>query len=131
MNSDYSMAVCRRTRVVKLTVFVLLTVGLLYIIFPEELTQFLAEFAPPKVEKSVEKTTEVKAMQKSVVMNQRRKHSESETYLTPGNPGNFEPPRDEEGDGPGEKGLAHNTKPGQADKVDQSITEYGNGVFKF
>lgn len=131
MSFDTTMAVCRRTRVVKLTVFVLLIVGLLYAIFPEELTQFLAEFAPPDSQKISDKTKEAKhdghnkIKDKSVVMNPKRKHSESETYLTPGNPGNFEPLRDEEEEGPGEKGVAHHTKPAQADNVDNSINEYG------
>ena len=124
------MAVCRKTRVVKLTIFLVLIFGFLSVIFPEELKQVLKEFAPPNnVQRNGENIKESKDARDQphdpVVMNQKRRHSEHETYLTPGNPGNFEPLRDEEGSGPGEKGEAHHTKPGQADKVDQSINEYG------
>ena len=126
------MAVCRRTRVVKLTILLVFIVGILFILFPDEFKQFLTQFAPPSSQKNIEKIKEAKDAgdardqpRNPVVMNQKRKHSEQETYLTPGNPGNFEPLRDEEGAGPGEKGVAHKTKPGQADEVDQSITDYG------
>ena len=124
------MTVCRKTRVVKLTVFLLLLVGALYLIIPAELTQALAQFAPPRHDEGRggegrgESTDDTKK-EEVKVMNQKRKHSDSETYLTPGNPGNFEPLRDEEEEGPGEKGVAHHTKPEQADRVDESINEYG------
>ena len=117
------MAVCRKTRVVKLTIVGLLLVGALYLIFPEELKQILAKFAPPDLEKGKANDEVIKDI--AAARQPQRKHSESETYLTPGNPGNFEPLRDEEEEGPGEKGVAHHLKPEQEDKADDSINEYG------
>ena len=131
-----TMAVCRRSRVLKLTLLAVVLLSLLYMLFPDELHDFLKEFAPPNVQMSAVKSSQEHKRtdneansnhrdDKIVVMNQHVKHSDSETYLTPGNPGNFEPLRDEEGEGPGEKGVAHHTKAEQADTVDESINEYG------
>ena len=123
MSKELIMAVCRKTRVVKLTIVGLLLVGALYLIFPEELKQILAKFAPPDLEKGKANDEVIKDI--AAARQQHRKHSESETYLTPGNPGNFEPLRDEEEEGPGEKGVAHHLKPEQEEKADDSINEYG------
>ena len=131
MKLNLVMALCRRTKVVKLTLVALLIGGLLYLLFPDEIRQFLEEFAPPKLEKAAERKSKedaAKLKPHESIVKQKIKHSESETYLTPGNPGNFEPLRDEEGEGPGEHGIAHHTKPEQADRVDQSINEYGRPV---
>lgn len=44
---DLGMAVCRRTRVIKLTtLLILILLGLSYL-FPDELQNFMAQFAPP------------------------------------------------------------------------------------
>ena len=51
--------------------------------------------------------------------------SEHEPYLTPGNPGNFEPLREEQQEGPGENGEPHFTKQSQKREVDESINSYG------
>ena len=42
-----------------------------------------------------------------------------------GNPGNFEPLRDEDSEGPGQRGVAHHTKPESAEKVEEAIDSYG------
>ena len=46
-------------------------------------------------------------------------------HLFSGNPGNFEPLRDEDSEGPGQRGEAHNTKPEMAERVEEAIDSYG------
>ena len=45
--SNCVMAVCRRTRVLKLVVLLGLSLGLLYHLFPVQVHNFLEKFAPP------------------------------------------------------------------------------------
>ena len=64
-----------------------------------------------------------------VVIQQRERHGESETFLTPGNLGNFQPMREEEGEGPGECRAAHHTKQGRGEDLLKNVvydvlTEY-------
>jgi polypeptide N-acetylgalactosaminyltransferase len=47
------------------------------------------------------------------------------TIPVPGNPGNFEPLRDEDDGGPGAAGKPHHTDPGNADRVEEAIDSYG------
>lgn len=115
------MAVCRKARVAKLLVLLLVILGVLYKVFPEEIHDFLEEFAPPDMVDSKESQRRV-AEQNKVV---KRVRSEHIPYLTPGNPGNFEPLRDEEEEGPGKRGVAHHTKSEQASKVEEAIDSYG------
>ena len=123
------MAVCRRARCIKLTLLSAAIVALLYTLYPEQLSEALAKFSPPH---DVQDERRADHQQRAsprvndpVVIRQR--HSDSETYLTPGNPGNFEPMRDEEGEGPGERGAAH--RPGAArGEEDQALTEYGMNI---
>ena len=44
------MAVCRKARVVKLVLAFALTFGLLYKAFPDQVHDFLANFAPPNLD---------------------------------------------------------------------------------
>ena len=126
------MAVCRRARCIKLTLFSVVVMALLYTLFPEELREALSKFAPPseaqaeRREGHQHKAEKVSRSQDPVLIRQR--HSESETYLTPGNPGNFEPMREEEGEGPGERGEAHRTGAGQAREVDEAVNDYGMNI---
>ena len=126
------MAVCRRARCIKLTMFSLVLMALLYTMFPEELREALSKFAPPseaqaeRRESHQHKAEKVSRSHDPVLIRQR--HSESETYLTPGNPGNFEPMREEEGEGPGERGEAHRTGAGQAREVDDAVDNYGMNI---
>ena len=129
------MAVCRRARCIKLTLFSVVVMALLYTMFPEELREALSKFAPPSEAQAerreghqhIQHTAEkVSRSQDPVLIRQR--HSESETYLTPGNPGNFEPMREEEGEGPGERGEAHRTGAGQAREVDEAVNDYGMNI---
>lgn len=115
------MAVCRKARVAKLVLLLLVILGLLYQIFPNEIHDFLAEFAPPPSGDSKESQRRV-AEQNRVLKRHRNEHV---PYMTPGNPGNFEPLRDEEEEGPGMKGQAYHTKPSQASQVEESIDNYG------
>ena len=57
-----------------------------------------------------------------MVIQQRERHGESETFLTPGNLGNFQPMREEEGEGPGECRAAHHTKRGRGEDL---LNDYG------
>ena len=46
-------------------------------------------------------------------------------HQTTGNPGNFEPLRDEVSEGPGERGVPHHAKPTKARDVEDAIDAYG------
>ena len=128
------MAVCRRARCIKLTMLAVVVVALLYTLFPEELREALEKFVPPgdvQAERRVghqHKPEKEKASRSNDPVVIRQRHSESETYLTPGNPGNFEPMREEEGEGPGERGEAHRTGKGQAAEVDEAVNDYGMNI---
>ena len=130
------MAVCRRARCIKLTLFSAVVMALVYTLFPEELREALSKFAPPSEVQTDRREgrhhkAEAGAGQKKVANDPvliRQRHSESETYLTPGNPGNFEPMREEEGEGPGERGEAHRTGAGQAREVDEANDDYGMNI---
>jgi len=113
------MAVCRRARIIKLVLALVLTAALLYKAFPEQVHDFLAEFAPPNQDKESQRRI---AEQNRVVKRPRNEHV---PYLTPGNPGNFEPLRDDDSEGPGMRGEAYHTKPGQAAEVGEAIDSYG------
>ena len=128
------MAVCRRARCIKLTMLAVVVVALLYTLFPEELREALEKFVPPsdvQAERRVghqHKPEKEKVSRSNDPVVIRQRHSESETYLTPGNPGNFEPMREEEGEGPGERGEAHRTGKGQAAEVDEAVNDYGMNI---
>ena len=128
------MAVCRRARCVKLALFSAVVLALLYTLFPEELRLALEQFAPPSDVQAARREghqhkveTGAKSRSNDPVLI-RQRHGESETYLTPGNPGNFEPMREEEGEGPGEKGEAHRTGAARAAEVDTAVTDYGMNI---
>lgn len=122
MPVEVVMAVCRRTRVLKLAVVLLLTLGLLYQFFPDQMRDILEQFAPPNHEPESKESERRVAEQNKIL---RRPRNEHVPYLTPGNPGNFEPLRDEDSEGPGEHGVPHHTKPEQADRVSETIDAYG------
>ena len=128
------MAVCRRARCIKLTLFSVVVLALLYTLFPEELREALEKFASPsnvQAERRVghqHQAEKVKVSKSNDPVVIRQRHSESETYLTPGNPGNFEPMREEEGEGPGERGEAHRTGVAQAEEVDEAVNDYGMNI---
>ena len=137
MPVEAAMAVCRRTRVLKLVVLLLLTLGLLYQFFPDQMRDILEQFAPPNHEPESKESERRVAEQNKIL---RRPRNEHVPYLTPGmllrhifslhnytpgNPGNFEPLRDEDSEGPGEHGVPHHTKPEQADRVSETIDAYG------
>ena len=128
------MAVCRRARCIKLTLLAVVVAALLYTLFPEELREALEKFVPPsdvQAERRVghqHKPEKEKVSRSNDPVVIRQRHSESETYLTPGNPGNFEPMREEEGEGPGERGEAHRTGKGQAAEVDEAVNDYGMNI---
>ena len=42
--------------------------------------------------------------------------------------GNFEPMRDEEGEGPGERGAAHHTSRSQERQVQETVNDYGMNI---
>ena len=104
--------------------------ALLYTLYPEQLSEALAKFSPPHDVQDERRADHLHRasprVNDPVVIRQR--HSDSETYLTPGNPGNFEPMRDEEGEGPGERGEAHRTGRGQAAEVDEAVNDYGMNI---
>ena len=127
------MAVCRKARCIKLTLLSIVLVTVIFNLYPQELRDFLSSFAPPsEVQESRRENRnyngheDASSQKQAVVL--RERHSESETYLTPGNPGNFEPMRDEEGDGPGERGEAHHTAANQAEAVEQAVNDYGMNI---
>ena len=126
------MAICRRARCIKLTLFSLVVMALLYTMFPEELREALSKFAPPSEAQAERREGHQHKAEKESRSHDpvliRQRHSESETYLTPGNPGNFEPMREEEGEGPGERGEAHRTRAGQAREVDDAVDNYGMNI---
>ena len=126
------MAVCRKARCIKLTLLASVLVLVLYNLYPEEFKDLLLTFTPPNERQNDEsrrsnniKAEKLQANEKVMV---RERHSESETYLTKGNLGNFEPIRDEEGDGPGEKGEAHHTQHEQEEEVEEAVNEYGMNI---
>ena len=131
------MAVCRRARCIKLTLFSAVVMALVYTMFPEEVREALSKFAPPsdvQAERREGRPHKGAGAGQNKVVNSndpvliRQRHSESEVYLTPGNPGNFEPMREEEGEGPGERGEAHRTGAGQAREVDEAVNDYGMNI---
>ena len=89
------MAVCRKARCIKLTIFSAIIVTIIYTLYPDQIKEVLKSFAPPTdsdgLERPVHHHHHEEAERrvdpkKQVVL--RERHSESETYLTPGNPGN-------------------------------------------
>ena len=88
------MAVCRKARCIKLTIFSAIIVTIIYSLYPDQIKEVLKSFAPPRDsedERPVhhhhhEESERRVEPSKQVVL--RERHSESETYLTPGNPGN-------------------------------------------
>lgn len=133
MKQEGTMAVCRRSRALKLTVFGVLVFLLLNFIFPDEVHGFMSEFIPPQQqphgsdEHHHRHDQDRGGAHQNLIKKAKAPAARSEhvPYLTPGNPGNFEPLRDEDEKGPGEKGVPHHTKPSQSDEVDQAINEYG------
>ena len=128
------MAVCRKARCIKLTIIATILATILYNLYPEELRAVLSQFAPPKEIHQTDSENDghgqsdpEKPREKEVMIGQQQRHSESETYLTPGNPGNFEPMREEEGEGPGEHGLAHHTKH-SGGRVEELVNDYGMNI---
>ncbi|XP_023343361.1 N-acetylgalactosaminyltransferase 7 [Eurytemora carolleeae] len=117
------MAVCRRTRLIKLIILSSILLGVLYLLLPDELTGLLQKFTPPPTKLNVNKQNVNKQQAQQNIA--RRQRSEHEPYLTPGNPGNFEPLRDEEEEGPGENGEPYHLEPELSDQVDNSINDYG------
>ena len=88
------MAVCRKARCIKLTIFSAIIVTIIYTLYPDQIREVLKSFAPPRdgddherpVHHHHEEAERRVEPKKQVVL--RERHSESETYLTPGNPGN-------------------------------------------
>jgi len=118
------MAVCRRARLFKLVALASIIFGLLYSLFPEEIKAVLHEIAPPK---QVNDNNDIKTKAEAGKFKgiQHRHKSDHEPYLTPGNPGNFEPLRDDSEEGPGEGGEPYILPPDLTDQADQSISDYG------
>ena len=126
------MAVCRKARCVKLTIIATILLTIAFNLFPQEFRSFLSQFAPPSDVEQPEVDRQHhqpphphphhQQQQGEVVIQQRERHGESETFLTPGNLGNFEPMREEEGEGPGERGAAHHTKRGRGEDL---LNDYG------
>jgi len=123
------MAVSNRSRVCKLVLLGALLLAILNFIFPDEVHTFMLEFSPPSLKSAGEheagnkKMKDVVKSAKSVKKTPVR--SEHVPYLTKGNPGNYEPLRDEEGEGPGWGGVPYHTSSDQAEHVDDAINEYG------
>ena len=126
------MAVCRKARCIKLTIITIILLTIIYSLYPEQIRNVLSQFAPPKEvrqseiddDQEVESVHQEEPRHKEVMIRQHQRHGESETYLTPGNPGNFEPMREEEGEGPGEHGAAHHTKHAGG-RLDELVNDYG------
>ena len=128
---DTSMAVCRKARCVKLTIIATILLTIAFNLFPQEFRSFLSQFAPPSDVEQPEVDRQHhqpphphphhQQQQGEVVIQQRERHGESETFLTPGNLGNFEPMREEEGEGPGERGAAHHTKRGRGEDLLKNV----------
>jgi len=116
------MAVCRRTRLIKLVTLASLICGVLYCFFPNEFRDFLSEFAPPPQHPQQQQQQHQQPNKEKIL---HRARSEHVPYLTPGNLGNFEPIRDEEEEGPGERGEPHHVEPELSDQVDEAVDLYG------
>ena len=81
MPVEAAMAVCRRTRVLKLVVLLLLSLGLLYQFFPDQMRDILEQFAPPNHEPESKESERRVAEQNKIL---RRPRNEHVPYLTPG-----------------------------------------------
>ena len=148
------MAVCRKTRVIKLgTIAILLLLGL-RLMFPDEVQTFLTQFAPPAHEAHKDSDSDNRDNSREEVDNgdedelpplppghviidkaKAQRRSEHEPYLTPGNPGNFEPLREEFQEGPGEGGAPHFLEDkSKKREAEEAMGQYGESrmfIFNF
>lgn len=128
------MAICRRSRVIKFIILTAFILGILLNVFPDEVETFFKQFVPPQIpseDRGVDSPSNNKDSIKAERLHNpqpgkvQRHRSDHEPYLTPGNPGNFEPIRDEMNEGPGEGGVAYHLPASRDNEVDVSVSKYG------